>query len=73
LQQAVRLVPGDAAYHYNLALALERLNRLDLALLHYRHSLTLGDAALPLERIEQHIRALQAKQAQMQNSAAATP
>ncbi|MDM7457723.1 MAG: tetratricopeptide repeat protein [Tepidimonas sp.] len=71
LQQAVRLVPGDAVYHYNLALALERLNRLDQALMHYRQSVTLGDAALPLERIERHIRALQERRAQMQNAAAA--
>ncbi len=66
LQQAVRLVPGDAVYHYNLALVLERLNRLDLALQHYRRSLALGDPGLPQASIERHISALERKLARTQ-------
>lgn len=68
MQQAVRLAPGEAIYHYNLALVLERLNRHELALQHYRHSLALGDAALPLTHIERNIRKLQQKLMQGQDT-----
>lgn len=71
LQQAVRLVPEDATYHYNLALVLERLKRRDQALQHYRQSLALGDAALPLAQIERHIRTLEQELTWVQDTAKA--
>lgn len=41
LTEAVRLLPDESTYHYNLALVLVQANRLDEAIRHYGHALRL--------------------------------
>jgi Flp pilus assembly protein TadD len=50
--RAVRIAPGDAEAHFNLAVMLQRYDRLDEAVLHYQQALALAPAALsPLKAL----------------------
>ena len=44
LQQAIARYPGSGKLHYNLALVAEQLNRLEIALCHYKIAVEIEDA-----------------------------
>lgn len=59
--EAVRAAPGDPAYAYNLAVALDHLGQRDAARRYYERCVELADgraAGLPLEAVERRLRQL---------------
>lgn len=60
LERAVTLEPAYALYHYNLAVAHDRLYRTADAIRHYRRSLVLRDPQLPEREIRERLAILSA-------------